>query len=84
MNIALEQTEEWAGGVLRSKYGDCFIRGNNGERINHNAIVRNLLCKGFFCEIKRVMIINTRIFVLYIVQCSVAVMYVSAVKRKGA
>jgi len=31
MNIALEQTEEWTDGVLRSKFGDCFIRGNNGE-----------------------------------------------------
>jgi U6 snRNA-associated Sm-like protein LSm6 len=30
MNIALEQTEEWVDGVLRSKFGDCFIRGNNG------------------------------------------------------
>jgi len=31
-NVALEQTEEFdADGALRSKYGDCFIRGNNGE-----------------------------------------------------
>ena len=29
MNIALEQTEEYAGGQLKSKYGDAFIRGNN-------------------------------------------------------
>jgi hypothetical protein len=31
MNIALEQTEEFVDGVLTHKYGDCFIRGNNGE-----------------------------------------------------
>ena len=31
MNIALEQTEEWVDGVLRNKFGDCFVRGNNGE-----------------------------------------------------
>ena len=30
MNIALEQAEEWTDGVLQQKYGDCFIRGNNG------------------------------------------------------
>ena len=30
MNIAMEQTEEWVDGVLRKKYGDCFLRGNNG------------------------------------------------------
>ena len=29
MNIALEQTEEFVGGVLRNRYGDCAIRGNN-------------------------------------------------------
>ena len=31
MNIAMEQTEEYANGQLKAKYGDCFIRGNNGE-----------------------------------------------------
>lgn len=30
MNIAMEQTEEWVDGQLRNKYGDAFIRGNNG------------------------------------------------------
>ncbi|KAJ3211315.1 hypothetical protein HDU67_004601 [Dinochytrium kinnereticum] len=30
MNIALEQTEEYVNGQLKHKYGDCFIRGNNG------------------------------------------------------
>eukprot|EP00804_Cyclotella_cryptica_P023613 CCRYP_011941-RA/>CCRYP_011941-RA protein AED:0.23 eAED:0.23 QI:0/0.66/0.5/1/1/1/4/261/97 len=29
MNIAMEQTEEYVDGQLKSKYGDCFIRGNN-------------------------------------------------------
>ena len=31
MNIAMEQTEEYADGQLKARYGDCFIRGNNGE-----------------------------------------------------
>jgi U6 snRNA-associated Sm-like protein LSm6 len=30
MNIALEQTEEYVHGQLKHKYGDAFIRGNNG------------------------------------------------------
>lgn len=30
MNIAMEQTEEYVQGQLKAKYGDCFIRGNNG------------------------------------------------------
>ena len=37
MNIAMEQTEEYhpdeSGGLgqLKARYGDCFIRGNNGN-----------------------------------------------------
>ena len=30
MNIAMEQTEEYVDGQLKARYGDCFIRGNNG------------------------------------------------------
>jgi len=33
MNIAMEQTEEYVDGQLKSKYGDCFIRGNNGKYV---------------------------------------------------
>lgn len=32
MNIALEQTEEHVEGKITNRYGDAFIRGNNGER----------------------------------------------------
>ena len=31
MNLALEQCEEYIDGQLKNKYGDCFVRGNNGE-----------------------------------------------------
>lgn len=31
MNIALEQTEEHVNGNVTNRYGDAFIRGNNGE-----------------------------------------------------
>jgi hypothetical protein len=31
MNVAMEQTEEFVDGQLRNKFGDAFIRGNNGE-----------------------------------------------------
>ena len=33
MNIAMEQTEEYESGQLKAKYGDCFIRGNNGKHV---------------------------------------------------
>jgi len=33
MNIALEQTEEHVNGVVTNRYGDAFIRGNNGRSI---------------------------------------------------
>lgn len=29
MNCTLEQTEEYVDGLLKNKYGDAFIRGNN-------------------------------------------------------
>ena len=35
MNIALEQTEEYVNGQLKNKYGDAFIRGNNGRMHTH-------------------------------------------------
>ncbi len=27
----MEQTEEYVNGQLKAKYGDAFIRGNNGN-----------------------------------------------------
>ena len=33
MNIAMEQTEEHVGGRITNRYGDAFIRGNNGARV---------------------------------------------------
>lgn len=30
MNVALEDTEEWVAGRLTNRYGDTFLRGNNG------------------------------------------------------
>ena len=35
MNIAMEQTEEYVNGQLKNKYGDAFIRGNNGKYQNN-------------------------------------------------
>lgn len=34
MNIAMEQTEEYVNSQLKNKYGDAFIRGNNGMQVN--------------------------------------------------
>jgi hypothetical protein len=33
MNIALEQTEELVNGVITNRYGDAFVRGNNGSLV---------------------------------------------------
>jgi hypothetical protein len=30
MNVALEQTEEYSNGRLTGRFGECFLRGNNG------------------------------------------------------
>jgi U6 snRNA-associated Sm-like protein LSm6 len=38
MNIAMEQTEEYYDGQLKNRYGDCFIRGNNGADFFSNII----------------------------------------------
>lgn len=35
MNIALENTEEYVDGNLKNRYGDTFIRGNNGKALKH-------------------------------------------------
>jgi U6 snRNA-associated Sm-like protein LSm6 len=34
MNIALENTEEYVDGKLINKYGDTFVRGNNGNDLH--------------------------------------------------
>lgn len=39
MNIAMEQTEEFVDGQLKAKYGDCFIRGNNGALLCASSII---------------------------------------------
>jgi hypothetical protein len=33
MNIAMEQTEEYVNGSVTNRYGDTFIRGNNGASL---------------------------------------------------
>ncbi|CAN1186936.1 Sm-like protein LSM6A [Linum perenne] len=50
MNIAMEQTEEYVNGQLKNKYGDAFIRGNNGmvllsvAMIQDSMLIRNICC----------------------------------------
>lgn len=39
MNIAIEQTEEYVNGQLKNKYGDAFLRGNNGKTIIASLVV---------------------------------------------
>lgn len=40
MNIALEQTKEIVDGKMRRNYGDAFVRGNNGEFLVFERVLR--------------------------------------------
>ena len=42
MNIAMEQTEEYVNGQLKQKYGDAFIRGNNGMLVSEGDIMSTI------------------------------------------
>lgn len=47
MNIALEETQEFVAGVPSNRYGDAFIRGNNGKNISNASVSKmhlSLLC----------------------------------------
>lgn len=44
MNIAIEQTEEYVNGQLKNKYGDAFLRGNNGKMIKFILLLYTLWC----------------------------------------
>ena len=46
LNLALEQSEEFRDGQLQAKYGDCFIRGNNG--MSYLSLVVKTTRPGFF------------------------------------
>lgn len=39
MNIAIEQTEEYVNGQLKNKYGDAFLRGNNGKTRGKEVVI---------------------------------------------
>lgn len=70
MNIALEQTEEYVGDQLKARYGDAFIRGNNGLFLSLFFVVFHLFSFIF---------IITTVFVLSFLQ---TVLYISATKTK--
>ena len=52
MNIAMEQTEEFANGRKTNTYGDAFIRGNNGKSRNSSHVKFQVL-RGLQCYIYR-------------------------------
>jgi hypothetical protein len=41
----MEQTEEYVNGQLKNKYGDAFIRGNNGMVTSNVGILRYKVTK---------------------------------------
>jgi len=70
MNIAMEQTEEYVNGQLKNKYGDAFIRGNNGNPSNLHHNSPDLVCFA--------------IFIAFNFSCGDAVLYISTSKRSIA
>jgi hypothetical protein len=53
MNIALEQTEEHVNGVVTNRYGDAFIRGNNGAYRHSVQVVSLIRPSQFFIYRRR-------------------------------
>jgi hypothetical protein len=70
MNIAMEQTEEYVNSQLKNKYGDAFIRGNNGMYMLFSAISH--------CQL----IIPYYLFV-FTTYSDCVVLYISAQKRRA-
>jgi hypothetical protein len=65
MNVAMEQTEEFQDGQLKAKYGDAFIRGNNGIGVFVSWHVNpsfeiSILCVCVSCVLFAVMYISTQ------------------------
>ena len=58
MNIAMEQTEEYVNGQLKAKYGDTFIRGNNGILTRHTPLMRTRSPPA--CRVSTVLYISTQ------------------------
>lgn len=74
MNIAMEQTEEYVDGQLKARYGDCFIRGNNGK---HRSILSRHIYSNTYTEKL------TRIFFTHSLFYSFTlVLYISTAKSK--
>ena len=53
MNIALEQTEEHVNGKVTNRYGDAFIRGNNGKCVSRCPAVTAHLLFPQYCTFRQ-------------------------------
>ena len=74
MNIAMEQTEEYVDGQLKAKYGDTFIRGNNGTHAR--VPIHPSLCTSISD--------HPSLFTAIFAPClCVAVLYISTQKRRA-
>lgn len=69
MNIAMEQTEEYVDGQLKARYGDCFLRGNNGKSFLFHQIYFSIFS-------------FTILFILTFIISFMIVLYISAAKAK--
>ena len=53
MNIALERAEEQVGGRVMHRYGDTFIRGNNGASRTNAYMIVGMLIRLQCCTYQR-------------------------------
>ena len=61
LNIAIEQTEEYSTtGQLQAKYGDCFIRGNNGTCISIYIYIYMCVCMKYSVSIEKTHTLSIR------------------------
>jgi hypothetical protein len=79
MNIAMEQTEEYVNGQLKEKYGDAFIRGNNGTATSLFLLLLLLLLLFFSFSSARC----DCCFLMSYLFARRAVLYISTQKRRA-
>ena len=70
LNIALEQTEEYVDGKLKARYGDAFIRGNNG--LYYSSLLFCFFFQFFFSN-----------FFFFCSCCCLLVLYISTTRPKA-
>ena len=83
MNITLEQTEEYVNGAVINRYGDTFVRGNNGAFISTLSIFILLAVIADFFLVLYISAAETIYIPVYLVLLSERSLLTEALGRKG-